>query len=60
MIIQAGMGEFTSAELVPGTISLAQTDNQAGIAIFGGVFVLIAVLGLLVSVRVFFPQKQEL
>lgn len=54
------MGEFTSAELVPGTISLAQTDNQAGIAIFGGVFVLIAVLGLLVSVRVFFPQKQEL
>lgn len=43
--------------MVPGTVSLARTENQAGIALFGGSFVLLAVAGLLLSFRAFFPRK---
>lgn len=42
--------------IVPGTISLLRTDNQAGVAVFGGVFILIAVSGLLVAYRPIFAK----
>lgn len=45
------------ASMAPGTISLAQTENQAGFAVLGGVFILFAVAGLLISWRKFFPRQ---
>ncbi len=38
--------------ILPGIISLAQTENQAGIALFGGAFILVAITGLVISYRV--------
>ncbi len=44
------------ASMAPGTISLALSETQAGSAIFGGSFIVIAVAGLLVSYRAFYPK----
>ena len=44
--------------IVPGTISLLRTENQAGWAVFGGVFILIAVIGLLLSYQTIWSQRQ--
>lgn len=44
------------ASMVPGTISLARTDNQAGIAVFGSALILLAIVGLLLSFRAFFNK----
>lgn len=41
------------AAMIPGTISLALTENQAGIAVLGGALILLAVVGLLISYRDF-------
>jgi hypothetical protein len=46
-----------AASMVPGTVSLARTENQAGFAVLGGAIVLLAVAGLLISMRVFFPKS---
>jgi LPXTG-motif cell wall-anchored protein len=45
------------ASMILGNVSLAQTENQAGIAVLVGAFILLAVAGLLLSYRKFF-QKQ--
>jgi len=45
------------ASMVPGIVSLAQTENQGGIAVLGAAFVLVAVAGLLLSFRAFFPKQ---
>ena len=42
---------------IPGIVSLARTENQAGVAVFGGIIVLIAVAGLLLAIRNFFPRQ---
>ena len=46
--------------MVPGTISLLRTENQASVAVFGGVFILIAVIGLLLLYPTVFGQKHRL
>ncbi len=46
------------ASMVPGTISLLRTENQAGTAVFGGVFILLAVAGLLISYPTFFAKPE--
>lgn len=40
------------ANMLPGIMGLAQTENQAGVALSGGAFVLIAVVGLAISYRI--------
>jgi cbb3-type cytochrome oxidase subunit 3 len=47
------------ASILPSILSLAQMGEQAWVAVFGGVFVLLAVIGLLISYRVGFPKKSE-
>lgn len=37
--------------MIPGMISLAQAENQAGVAVFAGALVLLAAAGLLLSYR---------
>jgi hypothetical protein len=44
------------ASMLPGTIALARTPNQAVIAVFGAALILIAIAGLLLSYRTFFPK----
>ncbi len=39
------------AYMLPGIVGLARTENQAGVALFGGAFVLISVAGLAISFR---------
>jgi hypothetical protein len=39
------------ASMVPGMVSLAQSENQAGVAVFAGGLVLLAVVGLILSYR---------
>lgn len=48
------------ASLLPGTISLLRTENQAGVAVFGGLFILLAVIGLLLSYQTVWGQSQQL
>lgn len=45
--------------MIPGTVSLLRTENQAGAAVFGIVFILITIAGLLISFRAFFPRQTE-
>jgi hypothetical protein len=45
------------ASMIPGTVLLAQTENQAGIAILGGAFIALAAAGLLISYRKFYPRQ---
>jgi len=48
------------ASILPGAISLARTENQWGVAVFAGMFILMAVLGLVFSYReVFAPAEQH-
>lgn len=44
------------ASMVPGIVSLYRIENQRVIAYLGAILVLLAVAGLLVSLRVFFPR----
>jgi hypothetical protein len=39
------------ASMIPGIISLAQSENQAGAAVFGAALVLLATAGLILSFR---------
>ncbi len=48
------------AYLIPPIISLARTDNQAWVAVVGGIFFVLAVAGLLISYRYVFPSSQAL
>lgn len=45
------------AFMVPGSVSLARTENQAAIAFLGVAFILIAVAGQVLSIRAFFPKR---
>ena len=46
------------ASMIPGTISLARTENQAGVAVFGAIIILLAVLGLALSYRGIFKKSE--
>lgn len=46
------------AYMTPGIISLAGTENQAAFAVLGGVFVLLAAIGLLISYRPIFSSSE--
>ena len=39
------------ASMIPGMISLAQSENQAGVAVFAGGLILVAAVGLVLSYR---------
>lgn len=39
------------ASMVPGMLNLAATETQGGVAVFAGLIILIAVVGLLISYR---------
>jgi hypothetical protein len=39
------------ASMIPGIVGLAQSENQAGVALFGGALVLVALVGLVLSYR---------
>ena len=47
------------ASMLPGTVSLLRTENQAGAAVFGGVFMALAVAGLFLSYRAVFSRPVE-
>jgi len=47
------------ASLLPSILSLAQMGEQAWVAVFGGVVVLLAAVGLLLSYRVAFPKRRD-
>ena len=47
------------ASFLPSILSLAQMGDQAWVAVLGGVLVVLAVAGLLLSIRVGFPKRGE-